>query len=170
MPQDRNLSRRDALKTLAAATGAVALTSLPVWEKPVVKVGALPAHAQSSALVYFSDRRIQPDADPLTSSGPSAVLVTVQGNTAHVLANDRYASSTQEIYLNIDGTPSSNFSDPPPRYAHSSCAYTAGSSWSVTNYTPGVSITITTSGGKWEVKVPAGSGSLPDLVPQTCED
>ncbi len=30
MPPRKNLSRRDALKTLAAATGAVALTSLPV--------------------------------------------------------------------------------------------------------------------------------------------
>jgi hypothetical protein len=43
------LSRRDALKTLAAITGAVTLASLPNnWEKPVVEVGALPAHAQAS--------------------------------------------------------------------------------------------------------------------------
>jgi hypothetical protein len=51
---DRNkaiLSRRDALKTLTAITGAVTLSSLPnQWETPLVEVGALPAHAQVSSL------------------------------------------------------------------------------------------------------------------------
>ncbi len=43
------LSRRDALKALAAAGGAVALSMLPnKWEKPAVKVGTLPAFAQTS--------------------------------------------------------------------------------------------------------------------------
>ncbi len=43
----RELSRRDALKALAAATGAVALSSIPnKWVTPLVEVGALPAHAQ----------------------------------------------------------------------------------------------------------------------------
>jgi hypothetical protein len=43
------LSRRDALKTLAALTGAVTLASLPgEWETPIVQVGALPAHAACS--------------------------------------------------------------------------------------------------------------------------
>ncbi len=43
----RVLSRRDALKTLAALSGAVALSSLPnKWNTPLVEVGALPAHAQ----------------------------------------------------------------------------------------------------------------------------
>jgi hypothetical protein len=43
------LSRRAALKALAAATGAVAISSLPSkWETPVIEVGALPAHAAIS--------------------------------------------------------------------------------------------------------------------------
>ena len=43
------LTRRDALKTLAAITGAATLASLPGrWQTPVVQVGALPAHAQCS--------------------------------------------------------------------------------------------------------------------------
>ena len=47
--EKRTLSRRDALKTLAAITGAVTLASLPSnWQTPVVHVGALPAHAQCS--------------------------------------------------------------------------------------------------------------------------
>ncbi|GIK40840.1 MAG: hypothetical protein BroJett011_46730 [Chloroflexota bacterium] len=52
------LSRRDALKALAATTGAAALSSVPdQWQKPVVKVGALPAFAQVSPLTYpFSNR------------------------------------------------------------------------------------------------------------------
>jgi len=44
-----SISRRNALKILAAATGASALTLLPKsWKKPVVGVGALPAFAQGS--------------------------------------------------------------------------------------------------------------------------
>ena len=44
-----NPTRRNALKALAAATGAVTLASLPtLWAKPVVRVGAIPAHAQVS--------------------------------------------------------------------------------------------------------------------------
>jgi hypothetical protein len=45
---DKNLSRRDALKILAAATGGIALSTLPVWKRPLVGVGALPAFAQTS--------------------------------------------------------------------------------------------------------------------------
>lgn len=43
------ISRRRALKTLAAATGAAALSSLPPrWVKPAVQVSTLPAFAQAS--------------------------------------------------------------------------------------------------------------------------
>ncbi len=44
-----NLSRRDALKLLAAAAGAAAISNLPpAWSKPELQVGVLPAHAQTS--------------------------------------------------------------------------------------------------------------------------
>jgi hypothetical protein len=44
-----HLSRREALKLLAATSGAVTVLSLPVtWKKPIVEVGTLPTHAQSS--------------------------------------------------------------------------------------------------------------------------
>lgn len=43
------ISRRDALKLLAAAAGATALADLPArWSKPDLEVGVLPAHAQTS--------------------------------------------------------------------------------------------------------------------------
>jgi hypothetical protein len=47
------LSRRDALKALAAAGGAAALSTVPnTWEKPMVQVGVLPALAQASPLTF----------------------------------------------------------------------------------------------------------------------
>ena len=43
------VSRRDAVKILAAAVGATALANLPSkWSKPNLNVGILPAHAQTS--------------------------------------------------------------------------------------------------------------------------
>jgi hypothetical protein len=44
------ISRRDAIKILTAAAGAVALANIPdQWTKPGMNVGVLPAHAQTSA-------------------------------------------------------------------------------------------------------------------------
>ena len=50
--QERAVSRRRLLKALAAAGGAVtASTILPgKWSKPIVEMGALPAHAQITPL------------------------------------------------------------------------------------------------------------------------
>jgi hypothetical protein len=48
--EKESLSRRDALKTLAAITGAISLSSLPgKWDTPLIQVGSLPVHAQGSA-------------------------------------------------------------------------------------------------------------------------
>ena len=45
----QTVSRREALKVLTAAGGAMALSTLPdKWETPMVQVGALPALAQTS--------------------------------------------------------------------------------------------------------------------------
>ncbi len=47
--QDQKISRRQALKLLTAVSGAITLSSLPnQWSKPLLKVGILPAHAQTS--------------------------------------------------------------------------------------------------------------------------
>ena len=44
--EERNLSRREALKALTAASGAVAFAGLPAaWVTPIMQKGALPAHA-----------------------------------------------------------------------------------------------------------------------------
>ena len=47
------VSRRDAVKILAAAVGATALSNLPgKWTKPSLDVGILPAHALTSGSKY----------------------------------------------------------------------------------------------------------------------
>jgi hypothetical protein len=47
----KQISRRDAMKILAAAAGATALANLPEkWNRPELEVGVLPAHAQTSPL------------------------------------------------------------------------------------------------------------------------
>jgi hypothetical protein len=50
---EKTLGRRELLKVLAAAGGAVAASSLlpGEWAKPVVEVGVLPAHAQVSGVL-----------------------------------------------------------------------------------------------------------------------
>jgi hypothetical protein len=54
------LSRREALKTLIAAGGATALSTLPAkWEQPLVEVGALPALAQTSPNQYSFNHEIE---------------------------------------------------------------------------------------------------------------
>ena len=45
----KQISRRDAMKILAAAVGATALANLPgKWSPPELEMGVLPAHAQTS--------------------------------------------------------------------------------------------------------------------------
>lgn len=52
MSETRNtkpVSRRKALKTLAALSGVVTLSNLPPsWRTPIIEVGTLPVHAQAS--------------------------------------------------------------------------------------------------------------------------
>jgi len=69
-PQTRKtLSRRDALKTLAAVTGVAVLASVKnEWETPLVQVGVLPAHAQASLTATLIVRNSR-------GSGPTTVTV-----------------------------------------------------------------------------------------------
>jgi hypothetical protein len=62
--ETKGLTRRQALKILAATTGVTALSSLPSkWAKPILKVGVLPAHAQTSPaqhiIVFCSANNVQ---------------------------------------------------------------------------------------------------------------
>jgi hypothetical protein len=61
----QKLSRREALKLLAAATGAAALSTLPpTWSKPDLQIGVLPAHAQTSLLHILSTFFFPEEVDP----------------------------------------------------------------------------------------------------------
>lgn len=63
-PEFSAISRRKALKILAAAAGTVTLTSvMGQWMKPVLRVGVLPAHAQTSGLPSST-----PTATPTTTA------------------------------------------------------------------------------------------------------
>lgn len=65
----KTLSRREALKTLAAVTGVAVLSSVKnKWETPLVQVGVLPAHAQASLRATLIVRNSQ-------GSGPTTVTV-----------------------------------------------------------------------------------------------
>lgn len=66
MKEPVSINRRNALKTLAALTGA-AITTLPkAWSTPELRLGALPAHAQTSGspnppALAFADMTVRLD-------------------------------------------------------------------------------------------------------------
>jgi hypothetical protein len=112
----KTLGRRELLKALAAAGGAVTASSLlpGEWAKPVVEVGVLPAHAQVSAvpipnpLLYG----IQCNSDPGGGQLPHAVeeSVTIQNIMPRVLllagsGSVGNISVTMTVAV-ADGTPS----------------------------------------------------------------
>jgi hypothetical protein len=74
------LSRRDALKALVAAGGALtAAAFLPgKWAKPLVEAGVLPAHAQSSCPTVTTDYNYGfcDNNHPCTSGGLAWITLT----------------------------------------------------------------------------------------------
>lgn len=94
-----SINRRNALKALAAATGAISLAALPTrWKTPVAQVGAIPAHAQTS----------QPPQPPIvivamsTCSASPNTWVSGQQETLTVQINQAIAgvSISADLYLN----------------------------------------------------------------------
>ena len=70
--KNKKISRRDAIKALAAVSGAAVLANLPSkWNKPELVSGVLPAHAQTSilhTLLCDLDQTVnEPDSDQYTS-------------------------------------------------------------------------------------------------------
>lgn len=100
----RTLSRRDALKIIAAA-GTVALMAAPdKWAKPIVQLGALPAHAQTSISLALT---CPPDTQPLdiTTAGSFSPVASVQVSPATSNVSMTYAITLVNSILN---TPSAN--------------------------------------------------------------
>jgi hypothetical protein len=73
------ISRRDAMKILAAAAGATALANLPEkWDTPDLEVGVLPAHAQTSGGIYtLAAGQSDPNANFCFSLVSTAVISPV---------------------------------------------------------------------------------------------
>jgi hypothetical protein len=78
-PSQKNLSRRDAMKILAAAAGATALANIPnKWSKPGLEVGVLPAHAQTSIIAPAIPHTLvcDPDAGIINNVEQPPITVT----------------------------------------------------------------------------------------------
>jgi hypothetical protein len=95
------LSRREALKILAATTGAVALSNLPSrWETPLIESGQLPAHAQASPAPTPTATPVT--APPLGTGDLQATLRWNTGNPAAVNCSvDSGASGGVDIDLHV---------------------------------------------------------------------
>ena len=85
---NQSVSRRDALKTLAAIGGATALSTIPSqWQKPIVQVGALPAFAQASPGQFPFTNEIESvefegnDGPLQTAIQPGWIIVAPEGST-----------------------------------------------------------------------------------------
>ncbi len=76
------LTRREALKALAAATGAMVLFNLPkTWETPIVEVGVIPAHAQGASgsppIIHNLSGHWSSGGAPIKSNAPLPPLCEV---------------------------------------------------------------------------------------------
>ncbi|MBE2269919.1 MAG: hypothetical protein IAE80_16905 [Anaerolinea sp.] len=69
------LTRRDAIKIITAATAGTLLILPDKWAKPLLNIGALPAHAQTSVIRSL----VCPANPPIAEvSGSLNILVSVQ--------------------------------------------------------------------------------------------
>ena len=173
MEEKQTIGRRELLKALAAGGGAVAASAVVSgkWVKPVVEAGVLPAHAATSTFTYFGNRSnlnvTASEVDDLGTrpTGPSAILVVVEGGIAYVQFNNASEVLRQEIDLDIGGSPSNDF-----KILLSCTERTPEKNpWNVQDYTLGDStIKISNPNGEsWNlVEVPEGTGPLPPI----CEE
>ena len=71
------ISRRDAIKALAAVAGATALANIPSkWTKPSLNVGVLPAHAQTSVVHHTVTAGISDPTANFCNSLKSTAVIT----------------------------------------------------------------------------------------------
>ena len=82
----RQITRRQLIKILAAATGTAVLSSVPNrWKTPIVEVGVLPAHAQGSLRTgtisggVFEGQALKPNKPNTPRVGVPGATVSVDG-------------------------------------------------------------------------------------------
>lgn len=79
--EDALISRRAALKAMAAIGGGLSVSSLPDhWETPVIEAGVLPAHAQTSPVTQEPSFRIEwvRQLTPCENRGQHHIFIRVQ--------------------------------------------------------------------------------------------
>jgi len=116
--EETSLSRRDAIKVLTAAGGAIAAAVFlqDKWTKPVIEAGVVPAHAQSSrtipevGLSYLCRNAVAPGYaadfnyyDPLSSMSDSATLTASISGCATMVFQDKTLSTLPD-YHRVGGT------------------------------------------------------------------
>jgi len=95
----RKISRRDAMKLLAAAVGAATVANLPAeWSKPGLEAGVLPAHAQTSSNLLAG-----PDVDVTDCQANVVSTVTIAPVATGILM--RYdIATTGSVTFNPPGS------------------------------------------------------------------
>lgn len=107
------LSRREALKALVAATGAVALSNLPQsWKTPIIEVGVLPAHAQGASgpapvvntvSGYWVNPQSFSNVKTKQMKAPPSCTVVVTFNYQDTLGQVSTSSVVQGTYATVEG-------------------------------------------------------------------
>ena len=82
--QVQPVARRQMLKLLTAVSGTLILSNLPnQWQKPQLKIGILPAHAQTSPLPTHSHTPT-PTNTPTPINTPAPINTSTPTNTPTV--------------------------------------------------------------------------------------
>jgi hypothetical protein len=115
----RKLTRRELLKVSLGTMGALALANLPNWNKPALRVGVLPAHAQTSRDMNDLLVRLTWDTgvtEPLEKAGPVDLdnhvdepllggghqciyYDRMDGETAHLDIDNSWGFGPENIYV-----------------------------------------------------------------------
>jgi hypothetical protein len=138
----KEISRRDAIKILAAAVGASVLANLPSkWSTPELASGVLPVHAQTSSILHTllcdPDENVgEPDsnqyASGVTINPPDAGIVMRWNMTLNNVVLDNPADPTTGTEL-TDGAGHAAVTTPPVTIVNINLDASVTVTWSFEN-------------------------------------
>lgn len=110
----KKVSRRDAIKLLTAVAGATALANTPArWNKPDLKVGVLPVHAQTSVVTPIYTLTAEAD-DSVSFCGNDPIQLTstaiISPITSGILLRFTITSTGVTVTPPLTGTIATNAS------------------------------------------------------------
>lgn len=102
---EKGISRRDALRLLAAAAGAAAVSNLPgKWSTPQLMTGVLPVHAQGSpvsdCLVVIKNLVRDGQSGPVPGGSQQTWGLLVQNPNAHTVSGIEVEDQLPTAVLN----------------------------------------------------------------------